>query len=72
MAKHPVAQGMRIFLLIWFRQLVSLMGSGLTSFALGVWVYERTDSVTQFALISVFARLPAILYHFLKDVIDLC
>jgi len=61
MVKRPVAQGMRIFLLIWFGQLVSLMGSGLTKFALGVWVYERTGSVTQFALISVFARLPAIL-----------
>lgn len=61
MEKRPVAQGMRIFLLIWFGQLISLMGSGLTSFALGVGVYERTGSVTQFALISVFARLPAIL-----------
>jgi MFS transporter, DHA3 family, macrolide efflux protein len=61
MAKRPIAQGMRIFLLIWFGQLVSLIGSGLTKFALGVWVYERTGSVTQFALISVFARIPAIL-----------
>lgn len=61
MVKRPVAQGMRVFFLIWFGQLVSLMGSGLTKFALGVWVYERTGSVTQFALISVFARLPAIL-----------
>ncbi|MEG4086347.1 MFS transporter [Microcoleus sp. POL10_C6] len=71
MAKRPVAQGMRIFLLIWFGQLVSLMGSGLTSFALGVWVYERTGSVTQFALISVFARLPAILlFPFAGALID--
>jgi len=58
---HDITQGMRIFLLIWFGQLVSLIGSGLTKFALGVWVYEHTGSVTQFALISVFARLPAIL-----------
>ncbi|MDZ8087072.1 MAG: MFS transporter [Nostoc sp. DedQUE12b] len=52
---------MRIFTLIWFGQLVSLIGSGLTRFALGVWVYRNTGSVTQFALISLFAILPSIL-----------
>ncbi len=52
---------MRVFLLVWFGQLVSLIGSGLTSFALGVWVYQRTGSVTQFSLILLFALLPSIL-----------
>lgn len=40
--------------------MVSLIGSGLTSFALGISVYQRTGSVTQFALISVFIMLPGI------------
>ncbi|MBW4478451.1 MAG: MFS transporter [Tolypothrix brevis GSE-NOS-MK-07-07A] len=52
---------MRTFILIWFGQLVSFIGSGLTRFALGVWVYRNTGSVTQFALISLFAILPSIL-----------
>ena len=52
---------MRTFLVVWFGQLVSLVGSGLTNFALGVWVYQRTGSATEFALISVFSVLPAIL-----------
>ncbi|MEG3908711.1 MFS transporter [Microcoleus sp. w2-18bC1] len=52
---------MRVFLLVWFGQLVSLIGSGLTSFALGVWVYQRTGSVTQFSLILLSAMLPSIL-----------
>lgn len=52
---------MQVFILIWFGQLVSLIGSGLTGFALGVWVYQRTGSVTQFALISVSTILPLIL-----------
>ncbi|MBD2455146.1 MFS transporter [Nostoc sp. FACHB-87] len=52
---------MRIFTLIWFGQLVSLIGSGLTQFALGVWVYQNTGSVTQFALIYLFTILPSIL-----------
>ena len=61
MTKRPPCHKIRIFLLVWFGQLVSLMGSGLTSFALGVWVYQRTGSVTQFSLILLFALLPSIL-----------
>lgn len=53
---------LRTFLLIWLGQLVSLIGSGLTGFALGVWVYQRTGSVTQFALISLFTALPGIVF----------
>jgi hypothetical protein len=59
MVKSPRA-AMPVFLLIWFGQMVSLLGSGLTGFALGVWVYERTGSVTQFALIALSTTLPAI------------
>ena len=51
---------MRTFLLIWVGQLVSLIGSQITSFALGVWVYQNTVSVTQFALISFFTMLPGL------------
>lgn len=47
---------------IWFGQLVSLVGSSLTGFVLGVWVYQRTGSVTQFALIFLAATLPAVLF----------
>src|SRR4028119_1012058 len=58
--QHPTATHMRVFILIWLGQMVSLIGSGLTGFALGVWVYQRTGSVTQFALISLSATLPSI------------
>jgi MFS transporter, DHA3 family, macrolide efflux protein len=49
-----------VFITIWFGQVISLVGSGLTSFALGVWVFERTGSPTQFALIGLFAVLPKV------------
>ncbi len=42
-------------------QMVSLFGSHLTSFALGVWMYQQTKSATNFALISFFAIMPEIL-----------
>ena len=53
--------GFKSFLLIWFGQLISLTGSGLTGFAIGVWVFLRTGSTTLFALIQLFTTLPTIL-----------
>ena len=52
---------MRTFLIIWIGQVVSRLGSGLTGFALAVWVYQRTGSVTQLALISFSMSLPTVL-----------
>jgi MFS transporter, DHA3 family, macrolide efflux protein len=53
--------GVRAFFTIWTGQLVSLIGSGLTGFALAVWVYRETGSVTQFSLIALATTLPGIL-----------
>ncbi|MCB1162425.1 MFS transporter [bacterium] len=52
---------MRTFVVIWAGQVLSLMGSGLSGFALGVWVFQRTGSATQFAMIALAATLPAVL-----------
>lgn len=61
MSKANAFQSMRVFVAVWAGQLVSLAGSSLSTFALGVWVYQRTNSVTLFALISVFAVVPSLL-----------
>ncbi len=53
--------GWRTFLIIWFGQFVSVLGSGLTSFALGVWLYQRTGSETQFAINFGCIVLPRVL-----------
>ncbi|MEM7127279.1 MAG: MFS transporter [Chloroflexota bacterium] len=50
-----------IFFVIWVGQLVSLIGSELTTFALGIWVFQTTGSITAFALIALFATLPSLL-----------
>lgn len=54
-------QGMKTFLIIWIGQLVSMLGSGLTSFALGVWIFSQTGKATPFALTILFGNLPRIL-----------
>lgn len=51
----------RTYILVWLGQLVSLLGSGMTYFAIGIWVYLETGSATSFAFISVMASLPGIL-----------
>jgi len=61
MTHKSARSGMAIFYIVWLGQVVSLVGSGLTSFALGVWVFQRTDSITQFALIGLFTVLPRVL-----------
>lgn len=56
------SEGMTIFTLIWLGQLLSRLGSGLTGFALDVWVYQQTGSVTQFAFLSIAITLPLVLF----------
>jgi MFS family permease len=41
-------------------QFVSLVGTGLTTFALSLWVYQRTDSISLFAVTAMLALLPAV------------
>jgi DHA3 family macrolide efflux protein-like MFS transporter len=53
--------GRRAFLALWFGQLISVIGSRFSTFALGIWVLEKTGSTTQYALIFVFMAVPALL-----------
>jgi DHA3 family macrolide efflux protein-like MFS transporter len=58
----PLPQNaLRIFLVTWFGQLVSFIGSGLSSFALGLYVYQSSGSITRFSLISFSYYLPQLL-----------
>jgi MFS family permease len=53
---------MRAFLILWIGQLISTVGSGMTAFALGVYVYQRTKSATDFALIFLAGMLPRAIF----------
>ena len=59
--RRPILDGPRAFVAVWIGQVISFIGSGLTSFALGVWVLQRTGEITQYALISMFFVLPGVL-----------
>ena len=51
-------QDMRTFLVVWAGQLVSLIGTNLTGFALAIFVYLETGSATQLSLILLASQVP--------------
>lgn len=49
------------FLLLWAGELISAVGGGLTSFGLGVYVFQQTGSAGSMALVTLLAFLPTLL-----------
>lgn len=49
------------FLLLWAGEFISAIGGGLTSFGLGVYVFQRTGSTASMALVTLLAFLPTFL-----------
>ncbi|HML20334.1 MAG TPA: MFS transporter [Aggregatilinea sp.] len=46
--------GLRTFLIIWFGQTISMLGTAMTSFALTIWAYDQTGKATTLALQGFF------------------
>lgn len=53
--------GLRGFTLVASGQLVSLVGSGMSQFALTIWAFEKTGLATSLALMGFFYMVPLIL-----------
>lgn len=52
---------MKKFTIIWLGEFISGIGSGMTAFALSVYVYQTTGSVSLVSVIAVASFLPTIL-----------
>lgn len=52
---------LRRFALVAFGQFVSMIGSGLSALVLGIWVFQQTGSLTDFATVNAVGLLPGIL-----------
>lgn len=57
--KRP--SGMGAFTVVWFGQVISMMGSGMTQFALTFWAYQISGQATALALMGLFSFGPAVL-----------
>ncbi len=53
--------GFSAFLIVWIGQIVSLIGTGVTRFALTIWAWQVTGTATALALVGFFSFTPAIL-----------
>jgi len=49
------------FLILWSGDLISQIGGGLTSFGLGVYIFNRTGSAMQMALVTLLGFLPTLI-----------
>ena len=52
--------GFSKFLVLWSGDFISQIGGGLTSFGLGVYIYNKTGSAAQMALITLLGFLPTL------------
>lgn len=48
------------FMLLWIGELISSIGGGLTSFGLGVYIFQQTGSAAAMALITLLGFLPTL------------
>ncbi|MCW4038196.1 MAG: MFS transporter [Candidatus Bathyarchaeota archaeon] len=53
--------GFRGFTVVWFGQVISLLGTGMTRFAITIWAWQITGQATALALVSFFSFVPAII-----------
>jgi MFS family permease len=51
--------GLTAFLIVWGGQLVSVLGTTMTGFALQIWVYTETGSVSNLAFVALAFAVPA-------------
>jgi DHA3 family macrolide efflux protein-like MFS transporter len=58
--KNKGPSGMVGFTIVWAGQLVSLMGSSMTGFAIMIWLWQTTGKATPFALYGFFSSVPLI------------
>lgn len=57
--KRPT--GLQGFTIIWLGQIVSLLGSSMTMFALTIWAWQATGKATSLALVGAFSYIPSLL-----------
>lgn len=58
-AEQPT--GMVGFTIVWIGQLVSLLGTSMTNFALTIWAFDQTGRATDLALIGFFFMVPLLI-----------
>jgi MFS transporter, DHA3 family, macrolide efflux protein len=64
-----IPANLRPFITIWIGQLISILGSEITDFAITIWAWEITGKATPLSLILLFAKIPSIIAAIFAGVI---
>jgi MFS transporter, DHA3 family, macrolide efflux protein len=59
-ALNKSGKSFKKFLLLWSGQLISTVGNGLTSFGLGIYVFQQTGKASAMALVTLLAFMPSL------------
>ena len=54
--------GMLGFSIVWFGQVISLLGTSMTGFGMTIWAYEKTGTATALALVGFFYVTPMLVF----------
>ncbi len=49
------------FTIVWIGQIVSLLGTSMTGFAMTIWAYQKTNAATALALVGFFFVAPMLI-----------
>lgn len=72
MSKQAVqsVKELKAFFILWSTQSLSQLGSSMTAFALTLWLYEKTGSALQTALLAICTYVPYILMSVLAGALS--
>lgn len=59
---EKAASGMTGFTIVWAGQLISVLASSMTQFALTIWAYQETGSATALGIISTAFTIPFVFF----------
>ena len=64
-------EGMSGFIIVWIGQILSMLGTAMSNFALTLWAYELTGKATPLAMIGFFFVTPMVLLGpFVGTIVD--
>ncbi len=61
MNRHGKFSGMPGFTIVWLGQMVSILGSSMTTFAVMIWIWKEGAQVTPFAIFGFIATMAQII-----------
>lgn len=71
MKKMKIENASHVLYGLLFTQAISLVGSRMTSVALGIWLYQKTGKTMDLLLIPLFNELPSLIFgHVIGTVVD--